>query len=80
VTKLPPHDKYLNGTRGHFSAPDYPQPYKSNTEYAWIIEVPEGYIVYIQIFNISIEYVYMLATVAVSTHIIMLLLQGTMWQ
>ena len=69
---LPPTGKHLKGKSGHFSAPDYPQPYKSNTNRIWIIEVPEGYVVYIQIFNISIEYVYMLHFDAVTTQLLLL--------
>ena len=59
-TLLPPNDKHLKGKSGHFSAPDFPQPYKSNTDYVWIIEVPDGYDASIQIFGISIEYVCLL--------------------
>jgi len=68
-TLLPPNDKHLKGKSGDFSAPDFPQPYKSNTDYVWIIEVPDGYVAYIQIFGISIEYVYLLAIVAISTQL-----------
>ncbi|XP_065890335.1 uncharacterized protein [Dysidea avara] len=51
---LPPNGKHLKGMNGRFSPPNYPQPYKSNTCYVWIIEVPEGYFISIQIFNIRI--------------------------
>ena len=53
----PSNGKHLKGKSGRFSPPNYPQPYKSNTDNVWIIEVPEGYRIYIQIFNIRIAYV-----------------------
>ena len=55
---LPPGGMHLMGRSGHFSAPDYPHPYQSNNCTIWIIEVPSGYIIYIQVFNVYIEYVY----------------------
>jgi len=54
---IPPSVKHLMGKSGTFSAPDYPQPYKSNSNYTWIIEVPKGHIIQMRVIGISIEYV-----------------------
>ena len=54
---LPPGSEHLQGRNGGFSAPNYPQPYQSNNDLVWIIEVPSGYIIYIQVFDVSIKYV-----------------------
>jgi len=50
----PPNGKYFKGKSGEFSLPTYPRPYRSNTDIVWIIEVPEGYHIHIQIFDIRI--------------------------
>jgi len=51
---LPPGGQHLMERSGRFSAPNYPQPYQSNNDTVWIIEVPSGYVVYIQVFNVYI--------------------------
>ena len=45
---------HLQETRGQFSPPD--NPYRSNTDCAWVIEVPHGYkYISLKIYGLQIE-------------------------
>ena len=46
-------NKKISGMTGTFSPPD--SPYRSNTDCAWLIEVPKGYYITLRIYNIQIE-------------------------
>ena len=43
----------ISGMTGTFSPPD--NPYRSNTDCAWLIEVPKGYFITLTIYGIQIE-------------------------
>jgi len=46
-------NKHLTGKTGWFFPPD--NPYKSNTDCVWIIEVPKGYCILLTVYNIQFE-------------------------
>ena len=46
-------NKKISGMTGTFSPPD--NPYRSNTDCAWLLEVPKGHYIVLRIYGIQIE-------------------------